>query len=78
MQSPQPPEANEGLGAEPLTLQRFSSFFQKIKHFYGGLNYCLETFFLNDCKVRYCCVLKAFAENSVTAFPKNNSFLNKF
>jgi len=46
-QSPQPQEANGGLGAEPLTLQRFSSFFQKIKHFYAyfGLNSCLETCF---------------------------------
>jgi len=46
-QSPQPPEANGGLGAEPPTLQRFSRFFKKIKHFYAyfGLNFCLETWF---------------------------------
>jgi len=45
--SPQHPEANGSLGAETSTLQRFSSFFQKINHFYAyfGLNYCLETWF---------------------------------
>jgi len=47
-QSHQPPEANEGLGAEPYTPRRFFQiFFQKIKHFYAyfGLNFCLKTCF---------------------------------
>jgi len=43
-----------------------------------GSKLLLRNVFLNDCKVRCCCVLKACAENSVTAFPKNNSFLNLF
>jgi len=45
--SPQPPETNGGLGAEPPTLRRFFSFFKKIKQFYAyfGLKFCLKTFF---------------------------------
>jgi len=46
--SPQPPEANGDLGAEPPTLWRFFLFFfAKIKQFYAyfGLNFCLKMCF---------------------------------
>jgi len=47
-QSPQPPEANGGCGAEPQRFGDFSFFFfQKIKHFsaYFGINFCFKACF---------------------------------
>jgi len=70
----EPPTAGgqRGFGGEAPNAAAIFQFFSKNKAFLC-IFWSKLLLFLNDCKVCYCC-----AENTVTAFPKNNAFLSLF